>query len=283
MADDITLKIQEEQAQLDELLKQEKLTLDAINQLNTERDGVLASINRLKGELIDEQKLFDETLAQKAEIEKSIAEKVGEIESLNTQIFDKQNDLLQKKKDIDVTVFDRQSLLDATKRDNDALLEEGRKEVDSIVAKKESIQKEIDSLNVLVQQATATANAASEQCATITANLKTLNGDYASLQVKYADLQKRYDDLQKNVVNITDDIASKKAQIASLNTDIASKNSTVDDLNKQIADLQAELKKNDIKNNDFLLQRAAVQAQAQEFDQRFTFLKQKYQDLNEPW
>lgn len=275
--------ISAEQAKLDDILKQQRDTLQSLNALNLEKEGVQAKIDDLNSKLEGKKEDLDALKAELDSISTARAGKLSELAEIQTQIS-------QAKAFLETTIAEgdrarvaNESSLQGVSDSQAKIVADAQAKVDGLQTEKIRLEKEIAPIAEQASRLTDQVTALNAQIValgdkqdTAVKILNDLNSQIESVKSHITSLQETSDSLAR-------DIADKKGQIAQLDVDIQARNDSKASLDKEIASLEETLKTNNDQNADFLKMREGLMVGQQEVEQRLAWLKSKYGDVSEPW
>ncbi len=280
---DLEIKTAEDQAKLEEILRQQSLVLESINSLKLQKERIETEVKESQDRLSlmeGKESALKQSLSDvKEALEETNASQVIARGELNHVVSS--HTIAKKNAENEQRMADAH--LESTKLEQKRVMEEIAKHV-------ESGKKEIEALNVEKKDL-------SNDLEVKKAEINVLTGRKQSLEKEINDVDMVKKDLEKNsglietslktaqriLVNLNTEISSRKSEIAVLNAEIEQIRASKREAEKELSDLKEEVKKNATTNDDFLRTRSEVMAKSVELEQRLEFLKTKYGAIGETW
>lgn len=269
--------------QLNQTNEQVEAGLVALNQIQLEKEGVQAGIERLNKILTDTKKQFDDINSSLDNATTARAGVLSELEEMKRNVGSAEAELNATLNANGVAKAAGETQSKEIRDVQTRIISDAQLKVDTLVAKKGEIEKQIAPLADQVSRLSAQIISLNAQITSLNGQISVATQTLSDINTKIADAQQSLTDIQAKSDSLTSEITAKKAQSAGLDTDIAAKNSTIADLNQKIAGLDIELKKNSTHNADFLKARAVVVEMQRTNEQRADFLKSKYGEFEEPF
>jgi len=280
---DLEIKTAEEQAKLDEILRQQSLVLESINSLKLQKEGIETEVKEsqdrlslmegkesaLKQSLSDVQEALEETNASEVIARREL----NHVVSSHT--------IAKKNAENEQRMADAH--LESTKTEQKRVMEEiakhieaGKKEIDALNVEKNAISNDLDVKKTEINVLTGRKQSLEKY-------IESLDTEKGDLETKITRRESSLKTAQKTLENLETDISSRKNEIAVLDAEIEQIRAYKRDADKELSRLEQEVKKNATTNDDFLRTRSEVMAKSVELEQRLEFLKTKYGAVGEIW
>lgn len=283
MATDLQKEIAAEEEKLAGIKKEQSDMLQANNGIQLEKEGLEASVKRIKSDL---NELAEKKRIADADLDAASSARAGILSQLDKVQIDlraAEADLQRTKTDNEQAKAAGEASLKTTEEAQAQLVINAQQKVDDLTAQKVALEKELAPLNDQMSRLTGSIAELNVKIQTLvdtidkrTIQLEELDASVGVYNTTIEELKTKEDELAKS-------IEAKKAELASLDGEIQSKQDQIAELDTKIAASTEELKKTDLQNADNLKARAGVDAARTELEQRLDWLKLKYKDLDEPW
>jgi chromosome segregation ATPase len=269
--------------QLTQITQQVNDGNDALNLINLRTEEAQANVDALNAKTIETQERLSQVEGELDAATSTKALRVGELADLQLKLSAAQSDLQAALTAVNKAKADGEDVVRDATEAHAKVIADAQTKVDQLTAQADDLQKQI----------APTA----EQVGRLQAQVDTLNSQIIALEQKIQDGQLILDDItartdaavaalndSKTLAgNLDADIEAKKAEQSSLVTDLDDKRAQLTEATDKLVALNAEIAKNSLLNDDFLIARADVEKSKKDYAALFDTLKQKYGDLKEPW
>lgn len=276
-------KTVEEQAKLDEVLRQQTLTLESINSLKLEKERIeseIASSQKHLDEVLEKSNVASETLWDAEDRIKGLGDKESEAQKSFARIV---FDAREKEKSTKEAQRLAENLLESTKNEQKRVMESIATTVSVHTKAMEMLNKEKYALSDIVETLKKDKDALHREIETLEKKKSVLEEHVTGMDHALVDIETKVKNAQESLVEIERYISSKQEESSLMEANLAEFATLKAQAQKELDAIKKDVEKNNLTNNDFLKTRSEMMALSLELEQRREFLVNKYGDIGETW
>lgn len=269
--------------QLTQITQQVNDGNDALNLINLRAEEAQANVDALNAKTIETQERLSQVEGELDAATSTKSARVGEIADLQLKLSAAQADLQVALTAVSQAKADGLAAVRDTISDRAGIIADAQSKVDSLTAQAADLEKQIAPTAEQVGRL-------KEQEGALNSQLAVLGQKIADGQLILDDITARTDaavaalnDSKTLAGNLDADIEAKKAEQTKLAVDIVAAGVELAGVTDKLIALNAEIAKNSLLNDDFLIARADVENSKKIYSDLFEKLKAKYGDLKEQW
>ena len=281
--DELARQIQEVTELLEQTKREQRLTLEATNSIQAQKENLEKEISSLENKKIAINKEisdFQEVLRSQQQMKNTDTEDLSKIEELVVVVRKQLDDLNYSKKELEKNLEedDKKRIIQV-----EAELSSKDKEINSLKKIIKKLTNEKESLETTKGDLVVSIGVFEKERVNLVQNNESLLNLFNSLTRDISKAENSKEQLSGDNDRLSISILEKKNTISLLDEAIKAKTKKTNEQESVIAVLEEEIKKNDLHNSDLLKARAGVYKMKEDLEMRLGALKLKYQDLGEPW